>query len=491
MLNNPQSCNGDAQDASALQDLAIRLSGIGTFDWDISTGQIKHQGFQREMFALNEIQPCQADQWLLPWLHPDDMQGAIQVLATIAAANEACSIGFCARYLLPAGSCVWIQLKAEVDFLDREIEPSHKRLRGTLEDVSLEQKQASLYETILESIGDGFVSFDDAWRYTYVNKKAEILLGRLAHQLIGQVFWDVFPEVHGSALETAFRTAMAGSPTCHEYYYLPWGRWFANYCAPKFGGGLTVYFQDVTSRRAEEQERALVNGRSVLEQINVAAQTLAALAHELNQPLMVLQANNVSLNHLLKRAGMSEEVRTILDESEFQAQRASSIFRGLVQSINTWRHGNSVDARYDAHAVLEGCVRNMISRFPNVTIHLDLRAQSSMLYGDQIQVEKSLMNLFTNAAEACCSHEGSNHAISVITSSSVELLSIRVIDSGHGLSEAVQKHLFTEFTSTKRFGLGLGLCISKSLIEAQGGRLWFHGNLNPGAEFRLNLPLAP
>lgn len=320
-----------------LMELARQSSRVSAFDWDIDKGLVESCGFVKELFSLSAELFCVGTQWFLPNLHPDDREAAYDTLNLAAGTPEEVQFEHCARYLLPSGQSVWIHTKAQKTLSIGQEKYRILRLRGTLEDVTREREREEHFASILESIGDGFVTFDDNWNYTFVNKRAEVLLGRKSSDLVGKTLWEVFPETAGTQLEIAFRTAVSGTPTSYEYYYEPWGRWFGNFCSPKIGGGLAVYFQDITKRRTEEQERDFSRSRAALEQVNVAAQTLAALAHELNQPLMALQANWASLTRLLKEATVSNEVRLVLGESEKQAQRASGVLSDLIGRIHTWR----------------------------------------------------------------------------------------------------------------------------------------------------------
>ena len=283
---------------------------------------------------------------------------------------------------------------------------------------------------------------------------------------------------------------MAGVHTYHEHLYQPWNRWFGNYCSKSPLGGVTVVFQDITDKKLAEQARLAAEHKALVEQTSVAAQTVAALAHELNQPLMVLEANTSSLTHLLKDADLKREVRHIILENERQTKRASDIFRDLLGKISGWRHSQRVETDYDIHALIEACTRGTMTRFPDARIHLELKATRHQAFGDQVKIEKALMNVLANAAESLGPQSVKFPEIYVLTSNTQSKLNIHVSDTGTGVKKEVQAALFTEFASTKTNGLGLGLSIAKSLFEDQGGKIWFHGNLNPGAEFRIQIPLS-
>jgi PAS domain S-box-containing protein len=110
--------------------------------------------------------------------------------------------------------------------------------------------------TTLESIGDGFFACDADWRFVYVNAPAERILGIRREEVLGKSHWDVFPLTLNTNLAREYRRAAAGEVRDFENFYEPWGRWFHNRCYPRDGGGMSVYFEDITERkRAEEALR--------------------------------------------------------------------------------------------------------------------------------------------------------------------------------------------------------------------------------------------
>ncbi len=106
----------------------------------------------------------------------------------------------------------------------------------------------------LESIGDGFFACDLDWRFVYVNAPAERILGIRREEVLGKSHWEVFPLTLGTPLEHEYRRAAAGEIRNFENFYEPWGRWFHNRCFPREGGGMSVYFQDITERKRIEEE---------------------------------------------------------------------------------------------------------------------------------------------------------------------------------------------------------------------------------------------
>jgi PAS domain S-box-containing protein len=107
-------------------------------------------------------------------------------------------------------------------------------------------------QATLESIADGFAAFDSQWRIVYLNPAAESLLGRPAAELLGQSHWDAFPGTVGTPLQAEYLRAAAGELRSFEFFFADMQRHFHMRCYPRAGGGLAVYFQDITAKRQQE-----------------------------------------------------------------------------------------------------------------------------------------------------------------------------------------------------------------------------------------------
>ncbi|MEK8033565.1 PAS domain-containing protein [Ideonella sp. DXS29W] len=123
-------------------------------------------------------------------------------------------------------------------------------------DVTEEARATAALTDTLASITDGFVALDEDWRFVFVNPEAERLLGQSGSDLLGRTHWHVFPGMSGSVLESHFRHAASGEFRAFDFFYDHWQRWFEVRCYPRRGGGVALYFQDVTSRRQAEALRS-------------------------------------------------------------------------------------------------------------------------------------------------------------------------------------------------------------------------------------------
>lgn len=158
----------------------------------------------------------------------------------------------------------WININAIPQFLPGETKPY--RVYTTFEDITERKQVEEQLRKTLESIGDGFIALDANWRFIYFNASAERILGIHREEVLGKSHWEVFPLTLGTNLEREYRFAAAGDVRDFENFYEPYGRWFRNRCFPREGGGISVYFEDITDdrqmgealRKSEQKFRSIV-----------------------------------------------------------------------------------------------------------------------------------------------------------------------------------------------------------------------------------------
>jgi signal transduction histidine kinase len=215
----------------------------------------------------------------------------------------------------------------------------------------------------------------------------------------------------------------------------------------------------------------------------------ASLAHELRQPLTAILSNaQAALRFLAAASPDLDEVRTILADIVADDQRAGEVIHRLHQLL---RRGELERRPLDLNEVIREVVRLMYSEvvMKNVTVILDLGADLPPVPGDRVQLQQVILNLLINGVEA----------MSVVEDRSRELLIrscrhgsrdvlVVVRDVGIGLDPAQAARIFDSFYTTKPKGMGLGLSISRSIIEAHGGQLWAAPNEGYGTTLQFTLP---
>lgn len=249
---------------------------------------------------------------------------------------------------------------------------------------------------------------------------------------------------------------------------------------------------DITERKREEAEvqRHGEMMQSLVKQ-QVAVHTAAAFAHELNQPLVSIAAySEVAMRALQGRKPDADMLAVAISGSRDQALRAGQVLHELLEHL---QQGRIEPNPFDLNSLIEEVVTKLRKQeFRLFQLTLDLEHGLPMVHGNRLQTEKVLLNLIQNGLDAMCQAGVSpaTLAIAVRTSAARDMAVVTVRDGGPGVAPDTAHRIFEPFFSTKRDGLGLGLTICRSLIEAQQGQLWLDPEDGPGAVFHFTLPLA-
>jgi two-component system, LuxR family, sensor kinase FixL len=245
---------------------------------------------------------------------------------------------------------------------------------------------------------------------------------------------------------------------------------------------------DVTERN--RVQRALEETRAELAHISrvtMLGELTASIAHEVSQPLAAVVSNGeAGLRWLDRPAPDLAEVRANIEEIVAQGRRAGDVVRRL-RALS--KNGASQRTRLDINEVIEEAV-SLVERElreQGVSLRLDLEPNLPELSVDRIQLQQVIINLLINAMHAMATMDVREVCVSsrLPCAGKVE---ISVRDCGIGFDEDAMSRLFTAFYSTKPQGMGMGLSICRSIVEAHGGRIRAEPNEGPGATFKLSLP---
>jgi len=250
----------------------------------------------------------------------------------------------------------------------------------------------------------------------------------------------------------------------------------------------TGFIRDLTEReewaaRLQEIQTELAR----LARLNELGEMASTLAHELNQPLTTI-ANYAQGSKRMLQA-LPEDVAGTLQEAlgEISAQslRAGQIIRHLREFV---MRGATVESAEDIRKLVEdaGALALVGSREQGVRTVFDFAPGADIVWTDRVQIQQVLINLMRNAMEAM--RDSERKELVVRTELEGTFVAVEVSDTGPGIAEEVSAQLFKPFTTTKPGGMGIGLSISKTIIEAHGGNIGVSRNVNGGATFRFTLP---
>ena len=273
-------------------------------------------------------------------------------------------------------------------------------------------------------------------------------------------------------------------------------RWVSAVGKMQFEDGLPTrligVIRDITEHKEFEKnlQQQRDEAKAVFKQ-QVAARTASAIAHELNQPLAAISAySEVALHALSETNANPDKLKRALEGCVAQAQRAGTSLHELLAFL---QEGELLTECFDLNdSVKEALNITKSDGYKDFYLFLHLDKKLPAVLANRIQVQKVLVNLLRNAVEAMRVAGVVNNEIAVLvrTHNNTSMAHITVKDSGPGLTPETAKRIFEPFFTTKPTGIGMGLAISRALIEANGGQLWFEPYTKAGATFHFTLPFA-
>lgn len=254
---------------------------------------------------------------------------------------------------------------------------------------------------------------------------------------------------------------------------------------------LAVIVEDISSRKQAEGALAATQAELArVSRLTTMGELIASIAHEVNQPLSAIMTNSqAGLRWLMRESPDYHEVCEALKRVNRDASRAGEVItriRNFLKIRATKREELKVDN------LLEDLFLMLHDSLVDSGIRLERKVQPDlpMLLADPVQLQQVLLNLFINAIDAMRGQSGCERVLSVsVTADATKGAFIFLVqDTGPGISPEVAERIFDAFFSTKGEGLGMGLAISRSIVEAHGGRLWLAPDSKVGAAFLFNIP---
>jgi C4-dicarboxylate-specific signal transduction histidine kinase len=225
--------------------------------------------------------------------------------------------------------------------------------------------------------------------------------------------------------------------------------------------------------------------------VSTMGELVASVAHEVNQPLTAVVADGTACIHWLDRHPpnlheANEALTRIINEANRAGQVISRIRTFLKRSPTENVPLSVNDLIRDTIALVGG---EMFKK--RIVMQADLAADLPAILGDRIQLQQVILNLLMNAIEAVAAKsEGTRQIVISSKNQPFDQILIAVRDSGMGIDRASVEQLFRPFVTTKAGGMGMGLSISRSIVEGHGGRLWATPNEREGATFQFSVPVV-
>ena len=474
---------------------AEQLSHTGSFGWNASTGEIY---WSDETYRIFECEPATKPtvQIVIDRTHPDDRMLLRQIIDR--ASIERSDFSAEHRLMMADGSVKYLRVVAHRASGE---DPESVLFIGAVTDVTESKRdEETLREqaNLLNLTHDAIFVRDMNGVVTYWNRGAEQLYGWTAAQAEGKIARELLKTVSPIPRERIMAELLSSSRWEGELVrtkrdgaeVVVASRWSLQRDARGTPVAALETDNDITERkRAEEERERLRQLEADLARINrvgIMGELAASLGHEIGQPIAAAAINvRACLRWLQRKPPEIEEARQAVSRIASDVDRAVGI---IERNRSLYRRGTPQRELIDLNEIIRQMVvllHNAASRY-SVSIRTDLDAALPTTTADRVQLQQVFMNLMLNGIEAMKDESGELSVTSKKTEDGQLLISVS--DLGIGLPGEEPERIFEAFFTTKPQGTGMGLSISRRIIESHGGRLWASPNTGRGATFQFTLP---
>lgn len=527
-----------------LAELSAELAAVGSDDWTASIGsilarvatcfdldgltlwQVRRNGDLR-LFAEYAGRFCKArlaPDKDIPWLIARMGEGcgslvfeSLDELPDGAAADRTYfqSVGLAALLLIPleldgrvAGYMLaahgtsgdWPgQMQNRLIMCGRMLSNAVGRLQA---ERAVRQEQARLMQ-LLRAAPDAVVVVRSDGLIEFANDQTETLFGYAPHELCGQSIETLVP-MPAKFLHRRHRREYAAAPrvrvmapdkplhAVHKSGRLIPVEINLSPVDTDDGPMVTAIVRDITERkRAEEEVRKQRNELARVSRIATVGELAGALAHELNQPLAAILSNAQAAQRFLRRERPdTDQVRQIVTDIIDDDRRAAAVIHQMRRFL---KHEEPELRDVEINRLIRDTVRALQSDLAinQVTVETVLAEDLPAVLGNLVQLQQVILNLVLNAIDAMQGVEHVDRAILLSSGSDGDgRVIVAVRDSGPGVDKAISNKIFGPFFTTKKDGMGMGLPITRSIVEAHGGCLSVRNNDDRGCTFSVVLPVA-
>lgn len=364
-------------------------------------------------------------------------------------------------------------------------------------------------QQILNAVSEGIIGLDHEGRITMLNPAATVITGWSAADCLGEQLstlglFDVDEQEQERVPEDRtlpYRSYKMGHSSHSDMemirrrdgQLLP----VAVTSTPRAEGGAVVVLRDISEwvdseealRRAREELESQRQNIAHIERLSTTGEMAAGIAHEVNQPLTaVANYSRVACRLLQDGVPDRDKLTELLDKINAQAVRASEVVQRLRSYVKKPLGGH---ATVDANTLIQDVIAlaEVDSRINDVPVHLDVETNLPEVTVDVVQIQQVALNLIRNAMESMAGTDNHNQGVLVKTELREKAIFFMVIDQGCGIAEGTEQRLFDPFFTTKPNGMGIGLPICQSIVQAHGGEIGFRSNPAGGTIFYFSLPV--
>jgi PAS domain S-box-containing protein len=486
----------ELREAKQRMELAATAAELGMWTWEIERNEIWITDKGRALFGFAPAEKLDFDR-LRSRIHPEDREAVQKAVENSLRTGAEYRSEY--RLALPNGQIRWMTGRGQVEF-NGEGQPV--RMRGASLDITKRKKAEEQFRLAVEAAPNAMIMVDAEGRITLVNEQTKAVFGYTREELIGHPIETLVPE--------RFRSQHARDRQGYidDAHARPMGADRELFGRRKDGSevpveiglnpihtpeGLFVLASiiDISERKRAELESARQrNEMAHLSRVTTLGELSGSIVHELNLPLSAILSNAQAAQRALANGGADlSEMQEILTEIVSEDQRATEV----IQHLRQWLKKGEVQQRsLRINEVVEDVLKLIRSDLINqkVTVNTELAQNLPTVTGDRVQLQQVLLNLVVNACDAMASCNDAERRLLIrtgIKNGSSEAL-ISISDQGGSIPEEQLEQIFEPFFTTKTKGMGLGLSVCRTIINAHRGKLWATNNPDGGATLYLSLP---
>jgi len=497
-------------DSQHRYSLATAAGGVSVWDYNLETGQVYSDPILPIIVGLPPDTVLSRDSWY-DWVHPEDVSIVLEYEKQLVSARDfdprgltkgVASVEY--RLLHRDGGVRWVQLRGAV--VERK-DGVANRIIGTVTEIT-ERKlfEEALrtgeerYRNVVETQTELICRFYPDTTLTFVNGAYCRYFEKSPEQLLGTKFLDLIPAASRSAVMNHLQSLITNPRNIlYEHEVLDprggvgWQQWINH--AIMDSHGAVIEFQavgrDITELKlAGEELRKTQLELQHVSRVMTMGEFMSSIAHEVNQPLAAIRTcGEAGLRFLSPDSLNLTKSREALENIVKDSVRASEVLKRIRSLV---KKTASEKVPLDINEVVREAVSFTASELErqSVTLVLDLEPGVPLIVADRIQLQQVMLNLISNSIEAMEGISSAQRSLTVkSTMHGSEWIVVSVIDAGPGLRPEDSRRVFEAFFSTKPDGMGLGLSISKTIIESHGGKLWAPSNGTKGGILEFKLPV--
>jgi len=483
------------------QDMEIAASAVdlALWTWDIANDEVLLTHKARAVLGFSPSEKLNTER-IRSVIHPDDRDSLRKAVKNSLQTGAENPVEY--RVMLPDGEIRWLVRRSRTEF-----DPNGKPvlMHGILFDITKRRLAEERFRLVVEAAATAMIMVNKEGRITLINKRVETLFGYNRDELVEQPVEMLVPERLRSG-HRGFRHGYLCDPQAR-----PMGAGRELFGRRKDGSeipieiglnpiqaseGLFVLASvvDISERKLAELEAARQrNDMAHLARVRTVGELSSSLAHELTHPLTAILSNAQAAQRFLAADDVDlNEVREILNDIVTEDQRAAEVIhrlRRLFKKGEPQNYCDDVDLNEVVGDVLKLMRNDLINQ--NVSVETDLAQNLPVVSGDRVQLQQVVLNLVVNACDAMAGNGSSERRLLIASKLTKSAVRVSVTDRGGSIPEEKMEQVFERFFTTKKEGLGLGLSICRTIIDAHRGKIWAMNNADRGATFHFRLPLMP